>query len=193
MGADLISYRGTRGVALACAVTAGGFQVRLAERYGTRLPVPGRDSLLVFRAGDSAAAAAGWVALPLTGFRQEIGCDGAPVWGVQVGWGPSGPANAFVPPLPIRFFEVIQLRAYRQGGQTWLGARSVSSGETLQPVFGPLAADGFRLEFFGSDGAPTGIPSEVRSIGLLVRAVGSDTAVGDSLSTRVLLRNAGRP
>jgi hypothetical protein len=191
---DALTYRATRGFALACGVTPDGFQVRLPDRYGIRLPVPGRDSLLVFRAGDTATTGDdGWVALPLQGFRQEVGCGGIPVWGVQVGWGTSGPSQAFAPPLPIRIYEVVQLRAYRQGGQTWLGARSVSAGETIQPVLGPLATDGFRLEFFAADGTPAADPAAVRSVGVLLRGAGDGFSTGDSLSTRVHLRNAGRP
>jgi len=194
LGTNGVTYRATRGFALACGVTAAGLQIASGDRYGTRLPVPGRDSLLVFRAGDTATAADdGWVALPLLGFRQEPGCGGVPVWAAQVDWGAEGPSEAFVPPLPVRFYEVIQLQAYRQGAWTWLGARSVSAGETIQPVFGPLAADGFRLEFFSAEGAPTSDPGAVRSIGVRIRAIATDTGLGDSLSTRVLLRNAGRP
>jgi hypothetical protein len=194
LGASEVTYRGTRGFALACAVTPDGFQVRVGDRYGTRLPVPGRDSLLVFRAGDTALAGDdGWVALPLQGLRSEVGCGGTAVWRLQVGWGAAGPSEAYLAPLPLRVFEVVQLRAYRQEGLTWLGARSVSAGETIQPVFGPLAADGFHLTYFTAEGALTGTPAAVRSIGILVRAIGSDASTGDSLSTRVLLRNAGRP
>ena len=194
LGLDGLTYRATRGFGLACGMTAAGFQVPTGDRYGTRLPVPGRDSLLVFRAGDTATTGDdGWVALPLLGFRQETGCGGVPVWTVQTEWGAAGPQEAFDPPLPIRFYEVVQLQAYRQGALTWLGARSVSAGETIQPVFGPLAADGFRLEYFSADGGPTGDPAAVRSIGVRLRAIATDAGLGDSLSTRVLLRNAGRP
>lgn len=194
LGASEVTYRGTRGFALACAVTPDGFEVRVGDRYGSRLPVPGRDSLLVFRAGDTTMAGDdGWVALPLQGFRQEIGCGETTVWRLLVAWGAAGPPEAYLPPLPVRIFEVVQLRAYRQDGLTWLGARSVSAGETIQPVFGPLSADGFRLTYFAAGGALTSTPSAVRSIAIVVRAIGSDASVGDSLSTRVLLRNAGRP
>ena len=194
MAPDALTYRATRGFALACGVTATGFQVATSDRYGTRLPVPGRDSLLVFRAGDTASAADDrWVALPLLNLRQEVGCGGVPVWAVQVGWGGAGPPEAFLSPLPIRFYEIVELRSYQQGTLTWLGARSVSAGETIQPVFGPLADGGFRLEFYTADGTSTGDPGAVRSIGVRVRARATDTGLGDSLSTRVLLRNAGRP
>jgi len=194
LGTDAVTYRATRGFALACAVTPDGFQVRLTDRYGTRLPVPGRDSLLAYRVGDTTTAADDrWVALSLQGFRQEVGCGGVPVWAVQVGWGESGPPEAFAPPLPVRMYEIVQLRAYRQGAETWLGARSVSAGETIQPVLGPLATDGFRLEFFAADGSPAANPAVVRSVGVLVRSAGDGSSTGDSLSTRVHLRNAGRP
>ncbi len=63
----------------------------------------------------------------------------------------------------------------------------------IQPVFGPLASDGFRLQFYSVAGAPTGDPAAVRSIGVRVRAIATEAGLGDSLSTRVLLRNAGRP
>jgi hypothetical protein len=101
---------------------------------------------------------------------------------------------------PVRTFELMEERLYQSGGQYWLGSRSVSGGEgQVQPVLGPLAADGIRFRFLDSAGASTVQPSEVRLIGLTVRGV-SDGAivtptspgpavVADSLSADIELRN----
>jgi prepilin-type N-terminal cleavage/methylation domain-containing protein len=76
IGSDAITFRATRGFALVCEVAGNSLLIRVQDRYGTRLPVAGRDSLLLFWAGDSANHGDdAWLALPITAVSQRTGCD----------------------------------------------------------------------------------------------------------------------
>lgn len=112
---------------------------------------------------------------------------------------------------PIRFFEVMEYGLYDAGGRTWLGAFSVSAGETAyQPVAGPLrAGDGLAFTYLDRDGnaLPAGDPSrypDIRMIEITLRGetgmritgpsgFGTKTVQGDTLVTRVAVRNLLRP
>jgi hypothetical protein len=108
-----------------------------------------------------------------------------------------------IPGGPIRTFEVVRLAEYASSGQRWLGMASLSGGDLIQPVAGPLAEPGLMLEFLGGDGALVLAPSAVRSVevtlvGATERKVprswtgGANTILAETLSTRVFLRNTPR-
>lgn len=191
-GSDAITFRATRGFALVCEVAGNSLLIRRQERYGTRLPAAGRDSLQLFWAGDSTTRTDDrWVPMPITSVSERSGCGGAPVLELTTRWDSAGAGPEGVRlPAPLRVYEILQIRAYRQDGRTWLGARSVSGGETIQPAFGPLADAGLRLSYLDPQGRITLDRLQVRSIAITLTAVGSVAATRDSLSTRVLLRNS---
>jgi hypothetical protein len=94
----------------------------------------------------------------------------------------------------------VELRLYRSEGRAWLGMRSVSSDEGIQPLSGPMRdGDGLRLDYLDAGGRPTAVRSEVRAIGLTLRGE-SEAAVTfgahrgepvfQELGTQVGLRNA---
>jgi hypothetical protein len=94
----------------------------------------------------------------------------------------------------------MQIRLYQSGGEYWLGARSVSAGETIQPLIGPLTSRGLALSYRDSAGATTTVAGNIRSIGITLRALGSiatrkgggagvPARITDSLVTTVSLRN----
>jgi hypothetical protein len=107
-----------------------------------------------------------------------------------------------VPGTPVRIYEVMQLKLYRSEGKSWLGARSVSSGEAIQPVVGPLRdGDGFLLEYLSSGGVATTDRRSIQSIRLTLRGV-ADSSISqtgemvrpqEELVTQVVLRNSIRP
>jgi hypothetical protein len=94
----------------------------------------------------------------------------------------------------------MQLKLYQSEGESWLGARSVSGGEAVQPVLGPLAgANGFRLDYLNGQGAPTADVNAIKSIRLTVRGLSAEavrsngveaTRIEDGLTTQVTLRNS---
>jgi hypothetical protein len=94
----------------------------------------------------------------------------------------------------------MELRLYRSEGRSWLGMRSVSSNESIQPLAGPLRdGDGLQLEYLDAAGGVTSVRSDVRSIRLWLRGESDGVAhfgaqqyepVALELSTQVGLRNA---
>jgi hypothetical protein len=64
----------------------------------------------------------------------------------------------------------MQAKLYRSQGAWWLGARSESAGEVIQPVAGPLAPAGLRLVYRDSLGLPTSAAGGVREIELRLAA-----------------------
>ena len=175
LASDSITYRAMRGLAVVCAVSPTELRVRAGPgwRFGYRQPAPGRDSLL--RCG----------AEPALALRVALDTIAAPLAAIPVG-------------APVRLFEVMQLRLYSSAGSWWLGARSVSAGEALQPLLGPLLPGGFALTYLDSAGTRTTSADRVRSIELTVRGTSDSVRVAggtgvvalqDSLVTTIRLRN----
>jgi hypothetical protein len=136
-----------------------------------------RDSLLLFLAPDPAANRdARWLPLPISSVTSTT-CAGVPALALGTTLDSTFALPDSIPlDAPVRTFEVMQLRLYRVAPSWWLGARSVSGGETIQPVLGPLEPGGLRLAYFDSAGVPTSQADSVRSVrvtlvGLSARAV----------------------
>lgn len=195
-----ITYRAVRSAGAACAVSAVSITLRRALQYGYRAPSAGRDSLSLFVEGDPAIDSDDhWRTVPVLSVGGAGTCpDGAPALVLQTLLPPDS-AALVVPDAPVRTFEVMQLRLYQSGGFSWLGTRSVSAGETtVQPVLGPLAANGMELGFRDEHGAVTTVAAGVRAVAITVRAVsenrvgitGSLRAAEDSVVTHAALRNA---
>jgi len=162
---DAVVYRAIRLDGHACIVSANEVRVVQARLRASRMPQAGRDSLLVLSQTDSGPI---WVpsaisrvspsrcgavpAISLTG-------DSAVLAGAAVG--ASGAT-------PVKTYEVMEARFYTSGGQRWLGARSVSAGEAIQPLAGPFEPGaGFQLH------DASGLPAPViwaRSIQVLLEA-----------------------
>lgn len=199
---DQLVYRAMRSTAVACAVTAGSVTLRRGLAYGYRSIAAGRDSVLLFVERDrSSASDDSWEVLPVAGPPGAGICpDGGPATVIPTAV-PIATLDAVALDAPVRTFELMQVRLYQSGGQYWLGSRSVSGGEgQVQPVLGPLAADGLRFRFLDAGGLPTTRPAEVRLIGLTIRGVtdgaiataasAGPMTVAESLGTDIWLRNA---
>jgi len=210
IAADSLTYRAARGVGFTCAVTAT--QIKILN--STALPfnalrgiAPGRDSLLLYveRDPDTAADDA-WVRLPISSVATTT-CGSEPAIAVNtpnfINSLPDSQLVSVVVGGPVRTFEVMRLKSYASGGQQWVGAASLSGGDAVQPILGPITPAGFRLDYLTGDGTVTTVPAAVRVIriqviGLTERAVaqggisGANVILQDTLVTRVLLRNAPR-
>ncbi|MGE5091370.1 MAG: PilW family protein [Bacillota bacterium] len=206
MAANSITYRALRATGVACAVTPGApgtVTLRKSLYFAYRPLQASRDSLLIFMDNDANLLTDDrWGAYAITGAPVSGVCpDGRPAWVV--------PAVVAVDSValmqletPVRSFEIMQIGLLADGGKFWLGARSVSGGETaLQPVLGPLRSDGLQISYLAANGSATTVPSQVRTIDVLIRgltqnATTSGTGVTDlrlsqdSLLTRIRLRNA---
>ncbi|HKH82954.1 MAG TPA: prepilin-type N-terminal cleavage/methylation domain-containing protein [Gemmatimonadales bacterium] len=203
MAPDAVTYRAMRGVGFTCQVpTPTQITIARGSFSGYRDPQPGRDSAFLFVEGSvETGQEATWLPFAITVVSTATACPG--------GRGPGMTLTAVsgaLPPVevgtPVRIYEVMELRLYRSDGEFWLGARSVSSGENIQPMAGPLTqANGLLLEYLDRLGGRTGDLTAVGSIGLTVRGIsqGAVHASGDQgplariqeeLVTQVTLRNA---
>jgi prepilin-type N-terminal cleavage/methylation domain-containing protein len=185
LGADSLTYRAFRSVGLACLVAPGEVRIRRDLLSFWRVPQPGRDSLLLLMATDSLPRASAWAAFPILSVGVSS-CAGLPALRLGIGVTTALPAGA--PPLvPVRTFEVMQLRRYRSQGKWWLGARSESAGEALQPVTGPLAEGGFQLTYRDVLGTEVAFPGEVRRVELYLEPASQRDSVRLLIQPRNLL------
>lgn len=200
---DLIEYRAMRGLGFACqAAAANATELRIAQSSwtGLRDPAASSDDLYVFVDGDeSVVTDDAWQRVAVAAVDPDANaCGGDPGFVLTV-----APLPEILVNTPVRLFEVMELKLYEAGGQRWLGARSVKTGENTQPVLGPLTEDGFELDYLGSDGLVTANKYAVKSIRVNVRGLTEDAvrangsgALGrpeEALVTQVLLRNSIRP
>lgn len=197
---ESLTYRAMRGSGVSCAISPTWVSVKTADLYGYRAPQPGRDSLLLFRDTDPLISTDdSWLHLPLVAVSAGS-CGGSPalVLGTVIDT-TVHPLSAFPPLAPFRSFEIMQAKLY-QSGDYWLGARSVSALEIIQPLAGPFTPQGLTLEYLDSLGAPAVAADAIRAVDLTLRGLtatpirtgagmGQPQRMSDSLLTRIALRN----
>jgi len=209
-----VTYLAGRGEGRVCGVVPGPPpEIVLAESSWRSLRAPrATDSLLVFLESDPATGSDdAWIHLGIVSAGAGS-CPGGQA-GIAVRVAAPPPLNPAVPArvtpgAPARLAEVMQMRYYRSGGKSWFGMRSVSTGEAITPVAGPLADSsagvrGLTLIYRDAADAPTGDPAAVRAVEMVLVGVTDQPVHGrdlrrplvDSfaLTTRVALRNALRP
>jgi hypothetical protein len=183
---ESVIYRAVRMVGLACLVADSEVRVLEDRLSAIRLPQPGRDSLLLYTGADSVGAAGrGWVSLPLAGLTRSS-CGTSPALRLATSLDSGVVDLAALPMLvPVRTFEVMEARFYSSLGSNWLGARSVTSGEAVQPLAGPFEATGTGFEFLDSAGVATVVPAAARTLrfSLTGRTVGWDGTRGVHVSS----------
>jgi hypothetical protein len=204
-GATGVTYRSMRSIGFLCQSPAMPTELRLwsGSYSGYRDPAPGRDSALVFVEGDSATDADDvWLPLAITGVATGNVCPGT---GFTLTTDNHPELVGLAVNTPVRIYEIAELRLYQSGGKSWLGAHSLSAGEVIQPVVGPLLdGTGFRLEYQDAAGGVTSDPSAIKGISLTIRGISEDPIslgsgdgvrrrVQDSLAARIALRNAANP
>jgi prepilin-type N-terminal cleavage/methylation domain-containing protein len=209
-----VTYRAARGTGVVCSTTGVAPPELLVAAWSwSSLRAPrATDSLLVFVEGDPATGTDdAWLHLGVLSVAGASCPDGRAALAIRAG-APAGlaPASlaAIAPGAPVRLVEVMQARYYQSGGKSWLGLRSVSTGEAITPVAGPLADStagvrGLTFRYHDAADAPTSDPTAVRAIEIALLGVTDQPIHGrdprrplaDSfaLTTRVALRNAMRP
>lgn len=202
MGSSSLTFRVPRGVGFLCQAPPSATQIRIGRAgfSAQRDPQAGRDSVFLFLEGPAETEMDDtWLSLPITQVSNTAACAGTVEPGITLTV-PSTAALATVPAgTPAWIYELMELKLYRSEGRSWLGARSVSSGESTQPVIGPLSDDdGFRLEYLDGNGSSTTDPSAVNSIRITLRSFSDRSlplfgeqsmVIEDELSTQVALRN----
>jgi prepilin-type N-terminal cleavage/methylation domain-containing protein len=200
-GADSVRYRAMRGTGVSCARSATAILVDASGFSGYRTIQAGRDSLLLHFEGTLHSTADDrWIHLPIHAIGSAT-CAVTPA--IQLATTLDTvqfPLRGFAPLAPFRTFEVMQVNLYQSNADYWLGARSISAGETIQPLTGPMTANGLELVYLDSLGSPPTRAEDIRTIAITLRAVsslpirpgggsGSPSLRTDSLRTFVALRN----
>jgi prepilin-type N-terminal cleavage/methylation domain-containing protein len=174
--ADALRFRGQRFAGLACVVTATEVQFLPQRGALGRAPQVGRDSLLLLV--DSQ-----WTGLPVLGVG-AASCGGQDA--VRIGTAIDSLTLTRVrdlPLVPVRLFEGVQARFYASGGSWWLGGRSESAGEGIQPLAGPFRPASAVWSGFDSLAAPTTDPARVRSLSIKL----TDSSAADSATLYLTL------
>jgi prepilin-type N-terminal cleavage/methylation domain-containing protein len=209
-----VTYLAGRGAGSVCGVVPGPpAELMIAESSWESLRAPrATDSLLVFAESNPATGSDdAWIHLGIVSAGAGT-CPGGEA-GIAVRVAAPAPLDPaalarVTPGSPARLAEVMQMRYYQSGGKSWFGMRSVSTGEAITPVSGPLADSsagvrGLTLVYRDAADAPTSDPAAVRAVEIALVGVTDQPVYGrdtrrplvDSfaLTTRVALRNALRP
>lgn len=204
LSATSITYRGQRGLGFACDVATGWIRIPRATFSGYRGPIAGTDALMLFVENDpDISIDDGWLARTITAVDAEACSDGSP--GVKLTLGtnlPTSPDTLAMITIgsPVRTYELMEIGELVQGGETWLGARSISAGQAFQPVLGPLAAGGVAFSYLTGAGTAGASALTVRAIQLTLTGITDNivaagagtsawTRATDQLVTTVQLRN----
>jgi prepilin-type N-terminal cleavage/methylation domain-containing protein len=201
-----ITYRGMRGIGFICqASTATEIRISRGSFSGYRDPLAVRDGLYAFIEGDpDSDTDDAWLPVAITAVSTTTACPGAMGAGITLITPSTVALVGLTAGTPIRLYEVMEVKLHEADGKSWLGARSVSAGEAIQPVLGPLAdGNGFLLEYLTAAAAVTTDPKAIKSIRVTLRGIsdgaihagiaGSPTHVQEELVSQVALRNALRP
>lgn len=111
-------------------------------------------------------------------------------------------AGAITTGAPVRGFERVRYQLYQPSGDTSWYIGFQPAGQTMQPLVGPVLANGLTFEYFNAAGAVTAVRTQVARIDITVRARTSAAvrsggqaprrAIVDSITTSVALRNNRR-
>ncbi|HEX3275758.1 MAG TPA: prepilin-type N-terminal cleavage/methylation domain-containing protein [Gemmatimonadales bacterium] len=220
IGPDSITYRAMRGLGYTCSLLPGTADVVVIDkpadsrRWQAYRELTTSDSLLLYVENDDKSSADDmWVTVGLTAAPVAQTCADGVTAGKRFRIAvPAGlsitPTQLFANMIkggPVRAFELMQVRTYTSGGQTWLGMRAqpTTAGTPLEPVIGPLAgATGLAFSFRDANNVATNVADNVRSVAVtlqprsdgLVRTAGNAAKLDTiTMTTRVALRNALRP
>jgi prepilin-type N-terminal cleavage/methylation domain-containing protein len=198
IGPGALTIRASRQLAVLCdsplpTATPGVVVLPLydAPRYGLRAFRPVTDSVWVLAEVDSLAAPPVWLRGSVVA-RATAPCpDGGAGEQLTVALSPvPDPGARVARGSPVLGFEAVTYRLYRSSadGRWFIGQQT---GGTVQPLIGPVTADGLTLSYFAADGRETTQPSLVRLIEIRVRAATpSPASAVDSAVTGVALRGA---
>ncbi len=111
-------------------------------------------------------------------------------------------AGAIPVGAPVWGFERVTYQLYQPAGDTSWYVGFQPGGGTMQPLIGPVLANGLTFSYFNSTGTVTAVPAQVARIDITVRARTAAAirtggyaplaAAVDSIVTSVALRNNRR-
>ena len=171
LGPTSLTYRAVRATGIACGSAGGRVLVAASSWSQLRQPAAWRDSLVLLgQPGDTEAVVAS------SGAGVAGSCpDGVASVSLPYASGMPDPAITAAYPAPVLLSETMEIRAYQSAGEWWIGVRSVSAGEVIQPAHGPVASDGFRITALDSAGAATFAPDRVAHLSFVVKSFRGDS------------------
>jgi prepilin-type N-terminal cleavage/methylation domain-containing protein len=215
IGPDSIRYRAMRALGFTCSVDPANEEivVRMGNAYLQRDPLPTDRLMLYVENNPNTSGDDVWLHANASYPGGKLCPDGTQGARVKVAFDAAPAATVLAPTHtkvggPVRLYEVMLMRSFATGGQTWLGMRSISANTGIEPVLGPLsgtavADSGLALVYRDVNNNQTAVPNNVRSINVTVKGItdapvrtkNASYATVDSLSlsTRVALRNTLRP
>ncbi len=198
IGTSAVTYRAMRGIGFVCQ-TSGPAVIKLARNTfsGHRDPQAGRDEAYVFVPGNPAASSEDtWVLARIASVATISPCPAGRGPGMTLTLSADASPQLLEPGTPVRLVEPMEIRLYEADNLSWLGARSINTGEAIQPLVGPLATAGFQLEYRDALGIKTLDRTRIRSIQVTIRGVAGRAADGtapipeEELVSRISLRNS---
>jgi prepilin-type N-terminal cleavage/methylation domain-containing protein len=206
-----VQYKAMRGLGFVCSMTATQIVIRASSYQGLRAPTT-TDSVAVYVEDlPNTSSDDVWIHGRITAIANQNCPDGAAGTRLTVAY-PAWEAGKVVTRVvlggPVRVFEPMEMQYYQSGGKSWLGMHSLSTGEAIQPILGPLADStagqrGFTLSYLDAKDVPTAVVDNIRSVVITLKGVteapvrptgyGSSAVDSLTLSTRLALRNALRP
>jgi prepilin-type N-terminal cleavage/methylation domain-containing protein len=227
MTADSIQIRAMRWLSFVCVVpglpgaftmTIRGGQTGQPMFFGSR-SINGADGLLVYLDGDPTTRTDDyWVPATITAIggggpgtatcpaagavpaaqqpATSVTFNGTFIAGTNV-------AGAIPMGAPVRGYESVTYKLYKPAGDTLWYIGFKPAGQTMQPLIGPLIANGLTFSYFAADGSVTANRQQVARIDITVRArttsrvrrggqAATSAIIVDSVSTSVALRNNRR-
>jgi hypothetical protein len=176
-------YRAVRATGVVCRSAADTLVLERSSFRALRGPAPGRDSVLMLPPDQPG----GWSRAAVTGGTQASTCAGHPALAIPVRKAVPQPGTF------VRIFETIEIRFYASGGEWWMGYRSVSGGETVQPIAGPFVSGSFGFEYLGAAGTAASPLARTRTLRFRATVRHFNLPGRDSLRVALPLAGAGGP
>lgn len=210
----------TPGLPLAFTMTVRGGQTGQPMYYGAR-NINATDGVLIYLDGDPTTRTDDyWVNSTITAIPGGVGTSTCPAAGavtaaqqpatqITFNGGAAGTfvagtnvANAIPVGAPVRGYETVTYSLYQPPGDTLWYIGFQPQGQTMQPLIGPILANGLTFTYYNATGAVTAVRQQVARIDITVRArttsavrrggLAAAAVIVDSVSTSVALRNNRR-
>lgn len=207
MSATQITYKAVRNLSLLCLdpdVAAAQITVFRNFTFGLRSLDILRDSVVIFADGGPDDSDDLWLHANASGVTTGLACPGGVASTTITLTGISSPGlDEVLSGAPLRSFEIVQLTLYQDvNSDYWFGTSSYNKTGgvwgSIQPILGPLTANGLQLEYYDATGTVTAIPAAVARISITVTGQsaepvrtpdGSIDYLTVDLVTHVALRN----
>ncbi len=176
MSATQITYKAARNLYVLCLdpdVATSRVTVFRDITFGLRGLDTGRDSVVIFAESGPNDDDDLWLHANASATTTGTDCPGNVASTTITLTGVSAPGlDEVLSGAPLRSFEMVQLVLYQDvSGDYWLGTSrydKVALWGSIEPILGPLAANGLQLEYYDATGTVTANPAAVARISITV-------------------------